>query len=347
MALRSLSLLVLVAVALRESCLGASSHSLKYFSTIISEPSQGLPHYVTVGYVDSQVFVHYDSNSRRLEPQVSWMENVEKEDPQYWKKNTRRERENEEMHRELLEITRTRYNQSEGLHTWQRMYGCELQADGRKGGFMQHGYDGRTFITFDKETLTWVAPIPQAQITQRNWDANLARNHYFKSYLEVMCTGWLEKYVSFGKETLLRTGSGGLRVNSGGAVSAEPPEVTTSSRTEVEDGMETHVCRVDGFYPREIDASWTRDREVWLQDTLRGSVAPNADGTFHAWLSIQIDPKERGRYRCHVEHDGLQEPLDVALEGERLQGGKGWALGQAGGLREGNLTPAVSRCELT
>ncbi|KAG8148211.1 putative MHC class I antigen protein [Naja naja] len=41
---------------------------------------------------------------------------------------------------------------------------------------------------------------------------------------------------------------------------------------------------------------------------------PNADGTYHYWLSIRIDPKERGRYQCHVEHDGLQKPLDLALE---------------------------------
>ncbi|KAG8148218.1 hypothetical protein E2320_022398, partial [Naja naja] len=122
----------------------------------------------------------------------------------------------------------------------------------------------------------------------------------------------------------------GLRVNSG--ISADPPVVTVSSRTEVEDGMETHICRVDGFYPREIDASWMRDGEVWLKKTFHGSVAPNADGTYHYWLSVRIDPKERGRYRCHVEHDGLQEPLDVAIKGERLQGGEGWALWQAGGL---------------
>ncbi|XP_026546766.1 class I histocompatibility antigen, F10 alpha chain-like [Notechis scutatus] len=78
--------------------------------------------------------------------------------------------------------------------------------------------------------------------------------------------------------------------------------------------MEMHICRVHGFYPREIDAFWTRDGEVWLQDTLHKSVAPNTDGTYHYWLSIRIDPKERGRYRCHVEHDGLLEPLDLALE---------------------------------
>ncbi|XP_039174919.1 H-2 class I histocompatibility antigen, Q9 alpha chain-like [Crotalus tigris] len=299
MALRSLPLLVLVGVALRESCLGASSHSMKYFYSSISEPSQGQPHFVVVGYVDGHIFTSYNSNTQRNQPRVSWMEKVGKEDPQYWDRNTQRSRDSEEVFRGDLETLRLRYNQSEGLHTWQWMYGCELQADGSKGGFMQHGYDGRTFITFDKERLTWVAPVPQAQITQRKWDAIPGLNEGQKAYLEEECIEWLEKYLSYGKETLLRT---------------EPPEVTMSSKTEMEDGMETHICRLDGFYPREIEASWMRDGEVWLQDTRRGAVAPNSDGTFYTTLSIQIDPKERGRYRCHVEHDGLQEPLDVALK---------------------------------
>ncbi|KAM3844410.1 major histocompatibility complex class I-related gene protein-like isoform 1-T1 [Vipera latastei] len=300
MALRFVSLLVLVGIALRESCLGASSHSLKYFYTSISEPSQGLPQFVSVGYVDGQAFVYYDSNSRRMQPRVSWIEKVGKDEPQYWDISTQRVRGNEEAFRQSLEILRLRYNQSEGLHIIQWMVGCELQADGKKEGFWQYGYEGRTFLTFDKERLTWVAPDPQAQITQRKWHAIPAQTQYIKSYLEEDCIEWLEKHLSYGNEMLLRT---------------EPPEVTVSSKTkEVEDGMETHVCRLDGFYPREIDASWRRDGEEWLQDTFRGSVAPNADGTFHYWLSIRIDPQERGRYRCHVEHDGLQEPLDVALE---------------------------------
>uniref|UniRef100_A0A8C6XDN2 Ig-like domain-containing protein n=1 Tax=Naja naja TaxID=35670 RepID=A0A8C6XDN2_NAJNA len=126
-----------------------------------------------------------------------------------------------------------------------------------------------------------------------------------------------------------------------------PPVVTVTRRVEAEDGKETHICRVHGFYPRAVNASWTRDGEVWLQDTIHGSVAPNADGTYHYWLSIQIDPEERGHYRCHMEHDGLQESLDMALKGEGRQGGKGWALWQAGGLWERNLTPAVSRCDPT
>uniref|UniRef100_A0A8C6Y1X3 Ig-like domain-containing protein n=1 Tax=Naja naja TaxID=35670 RepID=A0A8C6Y1X3_NAJNA len=251
--------------------------SFQYFSTAISD--------------------YYDSNSQRVQPRVSWMEKVEKDDPQYRDRNTRNFCGDEELFRGDLEVLRSRYNQSEGLHTWQQMYGCELQANRSKGGFMQYGYEGRTFITFDKETLTWVAPDPQAQISQRRWDALPAHNQFLKSYLEEICLDWIRKYLSYGKEMLLRTAAG----------------------PEVEDGMETHICRVDGFYPREIDASWTRDGEVWLQDTFHGSVAPNADGTYHYWLSVRIDHKERGRYRCHVEHDGLQEPLDVAIKGERLR----------------------------
>ncbi|KAG8148234.1 putative MHC class I antigen protein, partial [Naja naja] len=254
------------------------------------EPSQGLPQFVVQGYQQPE-----SAASSLLDREVCG-----EGGPQFWDRGTQIIRGDEELFRDSLEILRSRYNQSGGLHTIQWMYGCELRRDGSKGGFMQYGYDGRTFITFDKETLTWVAPDPQAQITKRKWDAIPGWNQQNKAYLEETCIEWLEKYLSYGNETLLRT---------------EPPGVTVRGKTEVEDGMETHVCRLDGFYPREIDAFWTRDGEVWEEETFHGSLAPNADGTYHYWLSIRIDPKERGRYRCHVEHDGLQEPLDLALEG--------------------------------
>ncbi|XP_007444267.1 BOLA class I histocompatibility antigen, alpha chain BL3-6-like, partial [Python bivittatus] len=189
MALRSVRLLLLlfVAVALPESCFGSSSHSLKYFYTAVSEPSQGLPHFVTVGYVDDHVFVYYDSNSRKMRPRVSWMEKVGKEHPQYWDRNTQNERANEEVFRASLETLRTRYNQREGLHTWQMMCGCELQGDGSKRGFWRYGYDGRTFLTFDKETLTWLASEPQAEITKREWETIPGFSQGRKAYLEKIC----------------------------------------------------------------------------------------------------------------------------------------------------------------
>ncbi|XP_013914443.1 PREDICTED: major histocompatibility complex class I-related gene protein-like [Thamnophis sirtalis] len=105
---------------------------------------------------------------------------------------------------------------------------------------------------------------------------------------------------------------GELGQNNGSVVfSAEPPLVKVSRRIQY-NSMETLVCRIYGFYPKEIDATWKKDGEVWEQDTYRGGVLPNSDGTYHTWLSIEVDPKERDRYRCYVDHPGLPEPLILA-----------------------------------
>uniref|UniRef100_A0A8C6Y4V9 Ig-like domain-containing protein n=1 Tax=Naja naja TaxID=35670 RepID=A0A8C6Y4V9_NAJNA len=293
----------------------SSTLSLKIFSftrnnfpyLLPGDNKFGQPHHVAVGFVDGQVFLHYDSHSRKMEPRVSWMEKVGKEDPNYWVRNTQMARDTEEASRGDLETLRLRYNQSKShlvqppAFTHGRGCGCELRADGSRGGFDQYGYDGRTFLTLTRR------PSPGWK-----WDTSPVYNRRGKAYLEEICIKWLEKHLSYGKETLGRFSC--------------PSKFLTHIPGSGGDGMETHICRQHGFYPREIDASWTRDGEVWLQDTFHGSVAPNADGTYHYWLSIRIDPKEKGRYRCHVEHDGLQKPLDLALEGERLQGGTGSAV---------------------
>uniref|UniRef100_A0A8C7DXN4 Ig-like domain-containing protein n=1 Tax=Naja naja TaxID=35670 RepID=A0A8C7DXN4_NAJNA len=269
-----------------------SLHSLKHFSTCTSDSSQGQPHFFFLGYVDDQVFVHYESNSQEMQPRVPWVEEAKKENPQLWGNATQRVRDSEDLNRAKLEFLSSGYNQSKGFHTLQWMFGCELRGDGSKGEFLQYGYDGRTFITFDKETLTWVAHQPLAEIIKRKWDDIPGSNQKWKSYLEEECEHR----------------------------DRDSPVVTVSSRMEAKDGMETHVCQIHGFYPKAIDASWRRDGEVWKEETFHGSVALNADGTYHYWLSIRIYPKDRDRYRCHVEHNGLQEPLDVALKGERLPG---------------------------
>ncbi|KAF7235025.1 Class I histocompatibility antigen, F10 alpha chain [Varanus komodoensis] len=100
--------------------------------------------------------------------------------------------------------------------------------------------------------------------------------------------------------------------------------------------METLVCQAHGFYPKEIDATWRKDGEVWLQDTFRGTVAPNSDGTYYTWLGIRISPQDRGRFWCHVEHDGLLEPLDVAWEQPSGEG-------RPGGRREGGVEDSGRR----
>lgn len=86
------------------------------------------------------------------------------------------------------------------------MYGCELEEDGTTQGYFQYGYDGSEFLSLDKSTRTWTAANPQATITKHKWDGTGAEADFQKGYLENTCIEWLKKYLSYGKDSLLRRG---------------------------------------------------------------------------------------------------------------------------------------------
>uniref|UniRef100_A0A8C6VEM7 Ig-like domain-containing protein n=1 Tax=Naja naja TaxID=35670 RepID=A0A8C6VEM7_NAJNA len=203
----------------------------------------------------------------------------------------------ERMFRADLEWLSNLNPQTGGLHTWQVFLGCELREDGSKGGFLHYGYDGMDFISFENETLRWVATQPQAEKVKEKWEENPRLSWGNKVFLETTCIEWLQKYLSYQQEALKKT---------------EPP-VGKVSHKEVNDSLEVLICQAFGFYPKEIQATWRRDGEVWKDKTLHRNMAPNSDRTYYVWLSIEIDPKERDRFRCHLEHEGLQEPLDLAF----------------------------------
>nr|XP_056723198.1 BOLA class I histocompatibility antigen, alpha chain BL3-7-like [Euleptes europaea] len=292
---------------------GSTSHSFRNFYTGLSESSLGLPQFMTVGYVDDQPIARYDSHTHKKEPIAPWMSKV---DSKYWEEESMILQGNEELFRTDLATMRNRFNQSSGgFHNLQLMYGCEVGPDRQPtGGKLQFAYDGEDFIAFDMQTLTWTAPVPQALQTKRNWDADARNTIYWKSYLEEECVEWLRRYLDYGKETLLRT---------------EAPTAKVARKAGY-DGRESLICRAHGFYPREIEVTWMKDGEDRKPDTFTGGVFPNSDGTYHTWLSIEVDPRERDRYRCRVEHDGLLEPLDLAYEDPTSN--LGHSLGILGGL---------------
>nr|XP_016847224.1 PREDICTED: uncharacterized protein LOC107982488 [Anolis carolinensis]XP_016847225.1 PREDICTED: uncharacterized protein LOC107982488 [Anolis carolinensis] len=94
-----------------------------------------------------------------------------------------------------------------GANTWQWMYGCELRRDGSKVGYYQCAFNGRHYISLDKETLTWIAADVPAQNTKRKWEAEPGIALIRKVYLEEECIEWLQRYLEYGKEILLRTAS--------------------------------------------------------------------------------------------------------------------------------------------
>nr|BAD26612.3 MHC class I signal peptide [Anas platyrhynchos] len=270
---------------------GATSepHSLRYFLTAVSDPIPGVPQLVTVGSVDGEVFVYYDSETRRKEPRADWI--AAHTDQHYWDSQTEISRMNEQIFRVGLETLRERYNQSRGSHTLQHVYGCDLLEVGSIRGFDQYGYDGREFIAFDKNTETYTAADAGAQITKRKWEEDGTVAEQMKYYLENTCIEWLKKHVSYGKDVLERR---------------EHPKVRVS-------GMEankilTLSCRAYAFYPRPISISWLKDGVVQEQETQRGSAVPNSDGTYHAWATIDVLPGDRDKYQCRVEHASLPQP---------------------------------------
>ncbi|KAG8127416.1 putative MHC class I antigen protein [Naja naja] len=251
-----------------------------------------------MGYMDDQLFGRYESHTKKLHPRVDWINTVEEEALKFYNTSTSILQKDQNDFQENVEMLQKLYNQSEGFHIVQMMIFCEIGEDGKKSGRWQYGYDGRDFLSYDMGTSIWTTADKVAEEIKQKWERETAIKQRFTGYLEGTCIELLQKNDRYGSKSFLRK---------------ESPVVTLSSRTET-DGMETHTCQVYGFYPREIDAFWRRDGEVWLQDTLTGSVAPTVDGTYYYWLRIQIDPKERDRYRCYVEHDSLQEPLELALK---------------------------------
>ncbi|XP_043401628.1 DLA class I histocompatibility antigen, A9/A9 alpha chain-like isoform X8 [Chelonia mydas] len=91
------------------------------------------------------------------------------------------------------------------------------------------------------------------------------------------------------------------------------PTARVSDRSS-HDGLTTLSCKVSGFYPRDITVTWLRNGESRQQETYSEGILPSGDGTYQTWVTMEIDPKIKAHYSCHVEHEGLLEPLSVSWE---------------------------------
>ncbi|XP_074826702.1 major histocompatibility complex class I-related protein 1-like isoform X2 [Natator depressus] len=272
----------------------SSSHSYRYFYTGVSQPGPGVPAFISVGYVDGEPVNYYDSERRRMEPRGDWVKGAV--DAQYWERETRNSQGWQAWFRAGLDTLRGRYNQSAGFHTLQLMCGCELRGDGSKGGFFQYAYDGRDFLSLDKDRETWVAADDGARVTKQKWDAERSIAQGYRAYLEGTCIEWLGKYLEYGKETLQRR---------------EPPRVQVSDRPSQVGGLTTLSCRVHGFYPRNVDVVWLKKGVAMPQETNKWGVVPSGDGTYQTRATIEIDPSSETDYTCCVEHPSLTEDLRV------------------------------------
>uniref|UniRef100_UPI00398F448E class I histocompatibility antigen, F10 alpha chain-like n=1 Tax=Pristiophorus japonicus TaxID=55135 RepID=UPI00398F448E len=262
----------------------AGSHSLRYFLTSMT-PIPGLPEFVVVGYVDDAQIVHYDSDRKVTVPRQRWME--ESQDAEYWERETQNMRGSEPVFKGNIQTALTRTNQSGGIHTVQTMYGCELRDDGTTGGLMQDGWDGKDFISFDKEQLQWVTPVHWGEITKRKWDRDTAYNQGVKGYLEQECIEWLKKYLQLGERDLR----------------AVAPQVFPSVNKASNIKPTQLSCLVTGFYPRDIEVTLLRNGKR-ITDTESTGILPNHEGTYQLTRWAEIESEDGATYSCQYEQSG-------------------------------------------
>uniref|UniRef100_A0A8C0J4B5 Ig-like domain-containing protein n=1 Tax=Chelonoidis abingdonii TaxID=106734 RepID=A0A8C0J4B5_CHEAB len=282
---------------------GLCLHSRRVLDTVVSQPGPGLPWYRRVVFVDDQVNYIYTSNTQRAQPGPVWM--AQNEGLEFWDEMTwwegpgSKEKDYWASYRAALlrfsERLLLTLSCVSGFHIIQTMFGCDLREDGIIQGFYQDSYDGRDFLTFDKETMTWVAADIGAQITKRRWHAEVDDNQGWTHFLEETCVSWLRSALEYGKETLQR------KVR---------PTARVSDRSS-HDGLTTLSCKVSGFYPRDITVIWLKNGENRQQETYSEGILPSGDGTYQTWVTMEIDPKIKAHYSCHVEHESLLEPFSV------------------------------------
>uniref|UniRef100_A0A8C6QP95 Ig-like domain-containing protein n=1 Tax=Nannospalax galili TaxID=1026970 RepID=A0A8C6QP95_NANGA len=145
-------------------------------------------------------------------------------------------------------------------------------------GYERFTYHGKDYISLNEDLRSWKAADMAAQITQREWEeAGEAEGH--GAYLEGEC-------LENGKETLQHRPEGDVTLR----------------------------CWALGFYPADITLTWQRHGEDLTQDMELVETRPARDGNFQKWAAVVVPSGEEQRYTCHVQHEGLPEPLTLRWE---------------------------------
>nr|XP_004569849.2 major histocompatibility complex class I-related gene protein isoform X2 [Maylandia zebra] len=274
-------------------------HNLKYLFTA-SSGVHTLPTLVAVATVDEVEIMYCDSNTKVVNPKQIWMEKLFEDEPNHLEWYNQACASYGQIFREQIVNVMLDLNQHEGDHILQRLSGCEWDNDtGEVNGFRWYGYDGEDFLKFDMKTDTWIPAKPQAELTKRKWDNNTDYNRYWKNFHTNICPQWLKKYVSYGRNSLLRT---------------ELPSVSLLQKTPAS----LVSCHATGFHPNRAEMFWRKDGEEIHDGVKKGEILPNNDGTFQMSVNMKLSSnasEDWKRYDCVFQLSGVDDIITKLNKG--------------------------------
>ncbi|KAM4539277.1 major histocompatibility complex class I-related gene protein-like [Odontesthes bonariensis] len=273
-------------------------HSLTYILTATSGISDFPEFFGSVVFDDVQLG-GCNSNKPGLNPSTSWMGKLLEDIPSHQEWLINKCLFNRESLRANIESLKQRFNQSEGVHIFQRMNGCHLDEEtGDFNGFSQFGYDGEDLIRFDLKTETWITPKRQAVLTKHDWERDGHRSLFWKIALTEECRDLLKMYLKYTNDALQKTVF---------------PSVSLLQKTP----SSPVSCHATGFYPNRALMFWRRDGEEIHEGVDHGEILPNDDGTFQMTVDLQLHsltPEDWTRFDCVFQFSSFEGNITSRLD---------------------------------
>ncbi|XP_037055455.1 saoe class I histocompatibility antigen, A alpha chain-like [Peromyscus leucopus] len=157
--------------------------------------------------------------------------------------------------------------------------------------------NGHDHIVLNEDRDAWTAVGKGAETLRQEWEkSGLAES--VKTLPECKSVQLLLAMLQHGRETFQR-------------IKYPQKHVTHKIRA---DWNITLRCWALDFYPAEITLTWQRDGSNQKQDMEMMDTRPAGDGTFQKWAAVVVPSGEEQRYTCHVDHEGLPEPITLRWE---------------------------------
>ncbi|KAL0147518.1 hypothetical protein M9458_057184 [Cirrhinus mrigala] len=124
----------------------------------------GIPEFFAVTTLDGQQIDYYDGEIKKLIPRQDWMKEFASTNT--WKEDTEIRQQVQQIYKNNIAALMEQFNQTRGVHTYQRMYGCDWDDEtGYFQGFDEYGYDGEDYVKLDLRELRYITAVQQGFIT--------------------------------------------------------------------------------------------------------------------------------------------------------------------------------------